>query len=331
MVSIIVPIYKVEKYLDKCIESIVNQTYKDIEIILVDDGSPDRCPEMCEVWAKKDNRIKVLHKENGGISEARNAGMDLATGDYVGFVDSDDYIHEDMYKILMQEMEKSDADVVCCKYVDVNEDGEVISRTAGFFDEPNYNVIYKDRDFVHALLENRSMPVVWNKLFKKNVVDEYYFKHNTYSEDYLFLLHIAYEEMSIVFITDTLYYYTAREDSITGGFKEGYNLDQVKNVFSVEKLLMNRFGDDIEVSLKTAQFKAIRLFLARMPYSYIRNKAESYKYVYAKLKENKKYILKKNNNNNFDKAFLSMFFISKWFTKTLFDFLVSMMKKRKKA
>ena len=100
-ISIIVPIYNVEKYLDRCIESIVGQTYKNLEIILIDDGSPDNCPQMCDEWAKKDDRIKVVHKENGGVSLARNKGMDIATGTYIGFVDSDDYIDKNMYEKLM--------------------------------------------------------------------------------------------------------------------------------------------------------------------------------------------------------------------------------------
>ena len=92
--SIIVPIYKVEEYLDRCVESLIRQTEKDIEIILVDDGSPDSCPAMCDEWAKKDERIRVVHKENGGLSDARNAGLNIATGEYVLFVDSDDYVAE---------------------------------------------------------------------------------------------------------------------------------------------------------------------------------------------------------------------------------------------
>ena len=96
-VSIIVPVYKVEKYLRKCIDSIINQTLKDIEIILVDDGSPDNCGKICDEYAAKDTRIKVIHKENGGLSSARNAGMEVAEGEYIGFVDSDDWIESDMY------------------------------------------------------------------------------------------------------------------------------------------------------------------------------------------------------------------------------------------
>ena len=100
-VSIIVPCWGVEKYLDRCVESLVNQTLTDIEIILVDDGSTDNCPAMCDRWAEKDSRIKVIHKENGGLSSARNAGLDACTGDYIGFVDSDDWIEPDMYEYLL--------------------------------------------------------------------------------------------------------------------------------------------------------------------------------------------------------------------------------------
>ena len=92
LISVIVPVFKVEKYLDRCVQSIVDQTYRNLEIILVDDGSPDNCPAMCDAWAEKDNRVKVIHKKNGGLSDARNAGMAIATGELMGFVDSDDYI-----------------------------------------------------------------------------------------------------------------------------------------------------------------------------------------------------------------------------------------------
>lgn len=116
LISVIVPVYNVEKYLDKCVDSIVNQTYKNLEIILVDDGSPDNCPKMCDNWAKKDKRIKVIHKENGGVSSARNVGIDNAKGEYIGFVDSDDWTEkkyiQKLYEVLIQE----NADIALCGY-----------------------------------------------------------------------------------------------------------------------------------------------------------------------------------------------------------------------
>lgn len=99
LISVIVPIYNVEKYLARCVDSIVNQTYKNLEIILVDDGSPDRCPQMCDDYAEKDRRIKVVHKNNGGLSDARNAGMAVATGEYISFIDGDDYVSDDFLNV----------------------------------------------------------------------------------------------------------------------------------------------------------------------------------------------------------------------------------------
>ena len=101
LISVIVPVYKVEQYLDRCVQSVVNQTYKNLEIILVDDGSPDNCPAMCDAWAEKDSRIRVNHKENGGVSSARNTGLDTATGDYITFVEADDWIESDMLEFLL--------------------------------------------------------------------------------------------------------------------------------------------------------------------------------------------------------------------------------------
>lgn len=111
-ISIIVPVYRVENYLDRCIKSILNQTFTDFELILVDDGSPDRCPQKCDDWCKVDKRIKVIHKENGGLSSARNAGLEAAKGEYIGFVDSDDWITCDMYELLYRLAKKYKADIV---------------------------------------------------------------------------------------------------------------------------------------------------------------------------------------------------------------------------
>ena len=114
LISIIIPIYKVEEYLDECISSVINQTYTKLEIILVDDGSPDSCPKMCDDWAKKDSRIRVIHKTNGGLSDARNAGIEVATGEYIAFVDSDDYIKPDMIAKLYAALCKEEADISAC-------------------------------------------------------------------------------------------------------------------------------------------------------------------------------------------------------------------------
>lgn len=115
-ISIIVPVYKAEPYLRKCIDSILNQTFKDFELILVDDGSPDRCGEICDEYALKDSRIKIIHKENSGRSSARNVGLDIAQGEYIGFVDSDDWIEPDMYEVLYSKAKIESADIIALNY-----------------------------------------------------------------------------------------------------------------------------------------------------------------------------------------------------------------------
>ena len=128
LISIIVPIYKVEKYLKKCIQSIMNQTYLNFELILVDDGSPDDCPMICDNYAKLDNRIVVLHKQNGGLSDARNAGLDVARGEYIGFVDSDDFIANNMYEKLLSGLLAEDADMAVCNFSYVDENYRFLDK-----------------------------------------------------------------------------------------------------------------------------------------------------------------------------------------------------------
>lgn len=127
-ISIIVPVYNVEKYLEKCVRSILAQTFTDFELILVDDGSPDSSGAMCDQFAEQDQRVKVIHKENGGLSDARNAGIEIATGEYLGFVDSDDYIADDMYELLYTNIVKEDADLSICGIYDVYEGKEPIVK-----------------------------------------------------------------------------------------------------------------------------------------------------------------------------------------------------------
>ena len=119
LISVVVPVYKVENYLDRCVESLLAQTYQNLEIILVDDGSPDSCPALCDEWGKRDEHIVVIHKPNGGLSDARNAGVLAAHGDYIGFVDSDDYVAPDMYESLYAHLVEADADVSICGIADV--------------------------------------------------------------------------------------------------------------------------------------------------------------------------------------------------------------------
>ena len=124
IVSIIVPVYKVENEIDRCIQSILNQTYTSIEIILVDDGSPDKCPQICDKYAKQDKRIKVIHKENGGLSDARNVGLDMAKGEYIAFIDSDDWVEDSFIEQLLTNLISTNSDISICGYTLVNENNQ---------------------------------------------------------------------------------------------------------------------------------------------------------------------------------------------------------------
>ena len=165
-ISVIVPVYKVEKYLDRCVESIVNQTYKNLEIILVDDGSPDNCPAICDAWANKDERIKVIHKENGGVSSARNRGIDAATGDYIGFVDSDDWIEPDMYELLADNAKKYDADISRCGYFVDWPDHIAQVGNGGI-------LLYEDIERRCEMLRSYHLvSALWNKIYRRELFEE---------------------------------------------------------------------------------------------------------------------------------------------------------------
>ncbi|MBQ9782222.1 MAG: glycosyltransferase family 2 protein [Clostridia bacterium] len=136
LISVIVPVYNVQKYLPRCIESILNQSYKDIELILVDDGSPDNTGEICDYYAKKDSRVVVIHKENGGVSSARNAGLNIAKGKFINFVDSDDYIPNDSLENLINLQKENDADLVCCTFERLLQNGNIVQTK--FYDKVLY-------------------------------------------------------------------------------------------------------------------------------------------------------------------------------------------------
>ena len=161
LVSIIVPVYKVEKYLSRCIESIINQTYKNIEIILVDDGSPDDCPNICDEYAKADQRIIVVHKENEGLSSARNCGLNLATGDFIMFVDSDDTIDERMCEILISQVAQNKCDIVMSDFEKVRENINYPKNQHKTYNLKNIkNDVYDKNEEIVELLFNKKVPLI---------------------------------------------------------------------------------------------------------------------------------------------------------------------------
>lgn len=212
LISIIIPVYNVEKYLDECIASVVNQTYKNLEIILIDDGSPDKCPRMCDNWANRDERIKVFHQENGGLSSARNKGLDIASGDYIGFVDSDDYIEADMYEIMFNALNESGKKISCCLINRIFEDGTIISDMNMY----KGDIVLDVEDAIHEIFCKSVGNAVWGKLYEKTIFETMRFPVGEINEDFPVIVPSIVSSDGMALINKPLYTYRKRGDSITG-------------------------------------------------------------------------------------------------------------------
>ncbi len=213
LISIIIPVYQVEKYLDKCLDSVVNQTYTNLEIILVDDGSPDNCPDMCDAWMSRDPRINVIHQPNGGLSRARNAGLKIAIGEFIGFVDSDDWIEADMFELLISAIMETDADIAVCRYQPESEDSKVINKVAISSEKK----LYLNEEALRLIIMEGSFigTVVWNKLYRKSILENIRFHEGKIHEDNLWTPQIVGNSKLIVCIENSLYHYVIRKDSLS--------------------------------------------------------------------------------------------------------------------
>lgn len=225
LITIIVPVFKVEKYLDECIKSLVDQTYKHIEIILVDDGSPDTCPQMCDEWAEKDDRIRVVHKDNKGLSSARNIGLDLAKGDYIMFVDSDDLVDTLICEKLIKILTMQNADIACCDWLKLNEKKRFTSKIN----------VYAGSE-VFSLLYNKKVPLImtaWAKLYKKQIFCNVRYPLGRLHEDEVVIPQILTNCSKLVFLDENLYFNRQNEGSITKSFSE----KRLDAVWAKEKIL----------------------------------------------------------------------------------------------
>lgn len=209
-ISVIVPVYNVEQYLERCVDSIINQTYTNLEIILVNDGSTDNSGKLCDELAKKDERIRVIHKENGGLSDARNRGIDEAESDLVGFIDSDDYIDSDMYEVLLKKLNDTDADLSMCALYDV------------YNNTPEAQVTNKEtwklssEQAIKMVMEAKILSVTAvNKLYRKSLFTDLKFEVGKIAEDAFIMIKLLDKCEKIVATNEKKYYYVHRENSIT--------------------------------------------------------------------------------------------------------------------
>ena len=222
-VSIIVPVYQVETYLRQCIDSILAQTFTDFELILVDDGSKDKSGEICEEYAGKDGRVRVIHKENGGLSDARNAGLEQAAGEYFMFVDSDDYIAPTMIERLYNSIQSESADIAACNFCYVFDKKEKKDFSTAMEAE-----VLQGSEIFYYRKNDRSYgfwTVAWNKLYKSETFRNVRFRFGKYHEDEFWANDIYQLEIRVATIPECLYYYRQRDNSIMGKESIARNLD----------------------------------------------------------------------------------------------------------
>lgn len=239
-ISVVVPVYNVEEFLESCIKSILAQTYKNLEILLLDDGSTDSSGKVCDEYAKKDNRIKVIHKKNEGISATRNLGIKISTGEYLVFIDSDDYITKDFCEILYNNLKNTNSDISIVSYCVVDENKKVIydaAKKTGLQDDQI--VIYKSSAIIKELLKQKTIKnFVWNKLFRKSVICK--FDVGKIYEDISFSIDVFSKASKVVYQNTNCYNYAKRNSSITATITEN-NLKQFSNAIGQRYKKINEY------------------------------------------------------------------------------------------
>ena len=316
-VSVIVPIYNVEPYLDRCMQSLIHQTLKDIEIILVDDGSPDRCPQMCDEYAQKDSRIKVIHKKNAGLGYARNSGLEIATGEYVAFVDSDDYIKTNMYEELYNNTIGKDLDAVF--------GGFYIESYKGIWTaskEVNEMKLFQTKQIQSFLLdmiacapsipqERKYEMSVWHSIYKKEIIDKYNIRflseREIASEDIPFQIDFLSKSSKIMYVPQNYYYYCLNSTSLTKTVKP--------EKFEAFKCLLSCIQQKINTT--EGKLRAQRLFIgySRVLLTHI---------VYNKLPHTEQYLRNIMSDNIWSNIFQSYHYsyFSSWYQKWTYFLII---------
>ncbi|SIO19967.1 Glycosyltransferase involved in cell wall bisynthesis [Carnobacterium alterfunditum] len=241
LISVIIPVYNIAEYLPRCIDSVISQTYKQLEIILIDDGSTDRSPEICKSYVQKDRRIKFISKKNGGQGSARNLGLSLCTGDFVTFVDSDDWLVNDIYSHCVNIIKKSKPDIVSFNCIETNGDVE-IDKDLNF----QLESVYKDellRDYLYRGQTDRAPFTVWRKVYKKEIIEKIQFDEGKINEDIVFNFKVLSKANSLIHTSKIGYYYYQGNKSTTrnGLKKRDFDLlDASEQLIELAKIEKNK-------------------------------------------------------------------------------------------
>lgn len=283
-ISIIIPVYNVEQYLAQCLDSVVNQSYRNLEIILVNDGSTDLSPRICDDYAAKDKRIIVIHKKNGGSAEARNIGMQTGSGDLVGFVDSDDLVALDFYEKLVSMLIQYDADIAECSFTTFEEDADLGGIIISNSQQPK---IFETETALKLIMEGPLSVVVWNKIYKKELITSIIFPVGKHIDDEYWTYRVIANAKKIVKIPDCLYYYRQQPASIMG---KQYSLKRLDALYAHEERIL--YMEEHFPNLRNLAIKVF-CFLAMSHYHqlYIHNKIDPQK-------QNRKNIFRKVKGYN---------------------------------
>lgn len=238
LITVIVPVYNVEKYLEKCLESIIKQTYKNLEIILVDDGSTDGSSEKCDNCALQDTRINVIHKENGGLSDARNVALNIMSGEYVTFIDSDDYVTNDYVEYLYNLIVIDDSDMsICCFEKTYNQDKELNNKKEKV-------EILSSRDAIEMYLYQKKLTAsAWCKMYKRELFSEIRYPIGYYYEDMAIICELMSISRNIVISNQKKYYYMQRSDSIMGGEFNLKKMQRIEIATQIKKFIDKKYPD----------------------------------------------------------------------------------------
>lgn len=261
--SVIVPVFNVEKYIRECIDSIINQTYTNLEIILIDDGSEDNSGKICDEYAQIDSRVIVIHQNNAGQSAARNAGMRIAMGEYIGFADSDDWLHNDMYHKMMLSAIKNEADIVECHSANFIDGGK-----AEYTRNNEGNILSSGKEALERLVYPRKIAerpsyAVWSKVYKRELIEDELFPEGYIHEEYFYDAKVFLKAKRYLVLKDTLYFHRIRENSTTTSKFSEKDLDKLKLIKQRIAFLTDKGDEALAKYSEMEYFRIELLYYAR--------------------------------------------------------------------
>lgn len=299
LISVIIPVYNVEKYIDRCVESVINQTYKNLEIILVDDGSSDESLHLCYNWEKEDKRVKVFSKENGGAATARNVGIDSARGNYIMFVDSDDYVSEIICESLYTKIKQQQADIAICRMEKIEKDRIYPTRLWNY---PEKMVVMNRKVALQEFFLDKIDCGPCHKLFSVESIEQIRFPEGVINEDFVFVYRALLSANRIVFFSDILYHYCFRENSVTSSRFSKRQFDRYYNCIEVYKEIKEKYPE-LEKEARCYMWRQSIYLLKEMLTEDLHNEyLKEFQMIRTSLKKDLYYILKSKYLTGKEKA-----------------------------